>query len=156
MLDSGSGRWHRGGDQDSERPDIQFKRPAGMLALPVPVPVRGGSIELLRPYVNVDDAEFLLVIAWLTAALLPVGPYPILSLHGEQGSAKSTLARMLRLLIDPQACALLAEPASIRDLMVTARNGWLLAYDNLTDIPGWLSDSLCRLVFGAGFSGRAL
>ena len=138
----------------SERPDVQFKRPAGMLALPVPV--RGGSIELLRPYVNVDDAGFRLVIAWLTSALLPVGPYPILSLHGEQGSAKSTLARILRLLIDPQACALLAEPASNRDLMVTARNGWLLAYDNITDIPGWLSDSLCRLVFGAGFSGRAL
>ncbi len=138
----------------TERPDIQFKRPAGMLALPVPV--RGGSIELLRPYVNVDDAGFRLVIAWLTSALLPVGPYPILSLHGEQGTAKSTLARMLRLLIDPQACALLAEPASNRDLMVTARNGWLLAYDNITDIPGWLSDSLCRLVFGAGFSGRAL
>ena len=74
----------------TERPDIQFKRPAGMLALPVPG--ARGSIELLRPYVNVDDAGFRLVIAWLTASLLPVGPYPILSLHGEQGSAKSTLA----------------------------------------------------------------
>ena len=138
----------------TERPDVQFKRPAGMLALPIPV--RGGSIELLRPYVNVDDAGFRLVIAWMTAALLPVGPYPILSLHGEQGSAKSTLARILRLLIDPQACALLAEPASNRDLMVTARNAWLLAYDNITDIAGWLSDSLCRLVFGGGLAGRAL
>jgi hypothetical protein len=96
------------------------------------------------------------VIAWLTAALRPVGPYPILSLHGEQGTAKSTLARILRLLIDPQACALLAEPASLRDLRVTARNGWLLAYDNITDIPGWLSDSLCRLVFGAGIAGHTL
>jgi hypothetical protein len=137
-----------------DRPEIHFKRPGGLL--PLPVPSRGGSIELLRPYVNVDDDGFRLVIAWLTAALRPVGPYPILSLHGEQGSAKSTLARILRMLIDPQACALMAEPASTRDLMVTAINGWLLAYDNITTIPDWLSDSLCRVVFGGGFSGRAL
>ena len=25
------------------------------------------------------------MVAWLTAAIRPVGPYPILSLHGEQG-----------------------------------------------------------------------
>ena len=137
-----------------DRPDVQFRRPEGML--PLPVPERGGSIELLRRYVNVTDDGFRLVVAWLTAALRPVGPYPILSLHGEQGSAKSTLARILRLLVDPHACPLLEEPASTRDLMVTAVNGWLLAYDNISSIPNWLSDSLCRLVYGGGFSGRAL
>ena len=71
-----------------DRPEVQFRRPEGML--PLPVPARGGSIELLRPYVNVTDDGFRLAVAWLTAALRPVGPYPILSLHGEQGSAKST------------------------------------------------------------------
>ena len=143
-----------GGWELVDRPDVQFRRPEGML--PLPVPERGGSIELLRPYVNVTDDGFRLVVAWLTAALRPVGPYPILSLHGEQGSAKSTLARILRLLVDPHACPLLEEPASTRDLMVTAVNGWLLAYDNISSIPNWLSDSLCRLVYGGGFSGRAL
>jgi hypothetical protein len=137
-----------------DRPGVQFRRPEG--TLPLPVPARGGSIELLRPYLNVTDDGFRLVVAWLTAALRPVGPYPILSLHGEQGSAKSTLAKILRLLVDPHACPLLDEPASTRDLMVTAVNGWLLAYDNITAIPDWLSDSLCRLVYGGGFSGRAL
>jgi hypothetical protein len=142
------------GWQVVDRPDVQFQRPEGLL--PLPVPARDGSIDLLRPYVNLTDDGFRLMIAWLTAALRPVGPYPILSLHGEQGSAKSTLARILRLLIDPQSCPLLAEPASTRDLMVTAINGWLLAYDNITAIPAWLSDSLCRLVFGGGISGRKL
>ena len=137
-----------------DRPEIQFRRPEGML--PLPVPAHGGSIELLRPYVNVTDDGFRMVVAWLTAALRPVGPYPILSLHGEQGSAKSTLAKIVRLLVDPQACPLLVEPASTRDLMVTAVNGWLLAYDNISSIPNWLSDGLCRLVYGGGFSGRAL
>jgi energy-coupling factor transporter ATP-binding protein EcfA2 len=79
-----------------------------------------------------------------------------LVLTGEQGSGKSTLARILRFLIDPQACPLLVEPRSARDLMVTALSGWLLAYDNLSAIPTWLSDCLCQLVYGGGFAGREL
>ena len=134
------------------RPGVPFRRPLGMV--PLPVPSRGGSIELLKPYVNVTDAEFQLLIAWIAAAIRPFGPYPILAVHGEQGSAKSTLAKIVRLLIDPQASPLLAEPRSTRDLMITAVNGWLLAYDNISAIPTWLSDSLCRLAVGGGFACR--
>ena len=47
-------------------------------------------------------------------------------------------------------------PTSTRNLMATAVNGWLLAYDNISDIPRWLSDALCQLVFGGAISGRAL
>jgi hypothetical protein len=137
-----------------DRPDAQFWRPKGML--PLPVPGRDGSIDLLRPYLNLSEDDFRLLVVWLTAALLPEGPYPILSLHGEQGAAKSTVARILRHLIDPQVCALLNKPASIRDLMVTAANGWLLVYDNITKIPDWLSDGLCGIVYGTGYAGRAL
>jgi hypothetical protein len=65
-----------------DRPGAQFWRPKGML--PLPVPRRDGSIDLLRPYLNLSEDHFRLLIVWLTAALLPEGPYPILSLHGEQ------------------------------------------------------------------------
>jgi hypothetical protein len=137
-----------------DRPGVQFRRPEGHL--PFPVPSRDGSIDLLRPFVNLTESDFRLLIAWMTAALRPVGPYPILVLNSQQGSSKTTLARILRLLIDPQSCPLLSEPASTRDLVATAVNGWLLAYDNLSAIPTWLSDGLCRLVYGVGFAGRTL
>lgn len=120
------------------------------------MPSRDGSIELLRPFVNLTEGDFRLMIAWVTAALRPVGPYPILVLNSQQGTSKTTLARILRLLIDPQSCPLLSEPASTRDLVATAVNGWLLAYDNLSAITTWLSDGLCRLVYGVGFAGRAV
>jgi hypothetical protein len=70
-----------------DRPSVQFRRPEGLLALPVPA--KDGSIDLLRPYVNLNDVDFRLMLAWLTAAMLPIGPYPILVLQGEQGSAKT-------------------------------------------------------------------
>ncbi len=137
-----------------DKPAVQFNRPDGLLALPTPV--SGGLIGLLRPYVNVTNTDFQLLVAWLTAALRPVGPYPVLVLYGEQGAAKSTLARILRLLVDPQSCPLLALPRSTRDLMATALNGWLLSYDNISVLSPFLSNNLCQLVSGGGDSSRKL
>jgi hypothetical protein len=91
----------------------------------------------------------------MAAAIRPVGPYPILVLYGQHGSAKSTLSRIVRMLIDPQATPLLAQPRTIRDLMVSAVNGWLLAFDNMSSIPDWLSDGLCLLVTGGALAGHA-
>jgi hypothetical protein len=142
------------GWQVVEETRVDFARPQGHL--PLPVPGHDGSIELLRPFVNVDGSDFHLLIAWMVAALRPVGPFPVLVIQGEQGSAKSTLAKVIRQLIDPQTAPLLGEPRNADDLMVTAVNGWLLAYDNLGVLSSGLSDSLCRLATGGGISRRAL
>jgi hypothetical protein len=80
----------------------------------------------------------------------------VLVIQADQGSAKSTLAKVLRQLIDPNVAPVLAEARSIRDLMVSAANGWLLAYDNISKLPNWLSDGLCRLATGGGAATRAL
>ncbi len=135
-----------------DRPPVAFRRPEGLL--PLPVPSREGSIDLLRPFVNLKDRDFRLLVVWLAAALRPVGPYPILALYGEQGSAKSTLAKIVRLLVDPQDAPLLIEPRSTRDMMITALNGWLLAYDNISIIRRWLSDGLCMVATGGAYAGR--
>ncbi len=134
---------------------VKFARAKGMAALPMPV--GGGSLELLRPLVNAgDDQTWQLIVSWLIGALRPRGPYPLLALHGEQGSAKSTTARALKALIDPHAMPLRAEPKHEQDLMIAATNGWALAFDNLSRLPVWLSDALCRLSTGGGFGTREL
>src|SRR5262249_55534148 len=81
------------------QPDVRFRRPKGFLALPEPA--RGGSLDLLKPFLNLREDDFPLLAAWLTSALCPAGPYPILSITGEQGSSKSTLTSLARKLIDP-------------------------------------------------------
>jgi hypothetical protein len=40
--------------------------------------------------------------------------------------------------------------------MIAANNGWVLAFDNLSGLRPWLSDALCRLSTGGGFSTREL
>jgi hypothetical protein len=98
----------------------------------------------------------MLVTGWLVQAYRPRGPYPVLCLHGEQGSAKSTAAKVLRALLDPASAPLRSEPREPRDLMIAASNSWVIAYDNLSRLPEWLSDCICRLATGGGFSTREL
>ena len=63
-------------------PPVRFRRAPGML--PLPVPERGGSIEGLRSFLNLSNQnEFVLVVAWLLAALRSSGPYPLLAISGE-------------------------------------------------------------------------
>ncbi len=138
-------------------PPLKFYRPPGVATLPTPI--RGGAVSELRPFVNVptsDEADWRLMVAWLLAALRPVGPYPILILTGEAGAAKSTTARVLRSLVDPSRAPLRAEPRDLRDFMITATNSWMLALDNLSHLPLWLADALCRLATGGGLTTRKL
>ena len=138
-----------------DSPPVRFRRAAGMQ--PLPVPVCGGSITALRSFLNVKtDTDFVLVVAWLLAALRDRGPYPVLVLSGEQGSAKSTFAAILRALIDPNTAPLRALPREDRDLFITASNGHVLAFDNVSGLPAWISDTLCRLATGGGFAVRQL
>jgi hypothetical protein len=136
-------------------PPVRFRRTAGMLSLPIPV--TGGSIEDLRPYLNVrSNTDFVLIVAWALAALRDRGPYPVLALFGEHGTAKSTLAKLLRALIDPNSAPLRALPREDRDLFISAMNVHVLLFDNISSLADWISDTLCRLSTGGGFATRQL
>jgi hypothetical protein len=58
--------------------------------------------------------------------------------------------------IDPSAAPVRALPRDERELFIAARNGHVLAFDNLSGLPPWLSDTLCRLTSGGAFSTRRL
>lgn len=134
---------------------VKFLRNKGMR--PLARPEEGGCVLELAGFINVsEESDLQLIVAWLLAALRPQGPFPILVLQGEQGSAKSTTARILRSLVDPATAPIRTMPRDEHDLMIAARNSWLLAFDNLSSIPIWLSDALCRLATGGGFSTRQL
>ena len=80
----------------------------------------------------------------------------ILLVNGEQGSAKSTLCRLLRALVDPNKAALRSEPKDVRDLAIAANNAWMIGLDNMSRIGEPLSNALCRLATGGGFATREL
>jgi hypothetical protein len=90
------------------------------------------------------------------AALRDRGPYPVLALFGEHGTTKSTFAKILRSLIDPNVLPLRTLSRDERDLFIAATNGRVLVFDNISFLADWISDTLCRLSTGGGFATRQL
>jgi hypothetical protein len=132
---------------------VKLRRSSGMM--PLPYPVEGGSLSILKDFLNLmNPDDWKLIAAFIIACGRPSGPYPILCIQGEQGSAKSTACRLIRELIDPSSTPLRQTPRESRDLMISAINSWVLAFDNMSNIPLWLSDLLCRLATGGGMSVR--
>lgn len=133
---------------------VRFRRSGGMAALLDPE--RGGNLDLLRAFLNVTDDDWRLVAGWLVATVRERFPCPVLVLHGEQGSGKSTAARTVRSLIDPNTADLRRAPSDVDDLMVSAAHNHVVAFDNLSHLEPSLSDAICRLSTGGGQAKRML
>jgi hypothetical protein len=133
---------------------VKFRRTKGMGALPTPN--GDGDISKLRKFLNVDDRNYTLLLAWLINCFRPDYPFPILIVNGEQGTAKSTTSKLLRELVDPSLPPFRSSPRDERNLIIAASNSWICAFDNLSDVPNWLSDALCRISTGGGFAARTL
>lgn len=132
---------------------VTFRRSELTAALPVPVP---GSIDTLRRFLNVTDEAWALIVGWLVAAHFPAVPHPICVLQGEQGSAKSSTGRLLVSLVDPSPAPLRTAPRDVSEWVTTADGSYIVALDNLSRLPGWLSDAMCRAVTGDGLPRRRL
>ncbi len=107
-----------GGWQVTTASPVLFRHTKATLALPLPA--RSGSLAPLRELLNTADRDWPLIAAWLIAALIPPIPHPVLLLHGEQGTAKTTAARLLTSLLDPCAAQLRTAPRNIEDWAVAA------------------------------------
>ena len=77
-------------------------------------------------------------------------------IRGEQGTAKSTLVRVLKAICDPWVAENRLAPVNERDLFIAAKNTWMISLDNLSDCPDWLSDALSLLATSGSFSTRQL
>jgi hypothetical protein len=133
---------------------VRFARPKG--AKPLPVPTGKPDFSRLKKYVNVKDEDFVLMAGWLVTCFRTDIPLPLLSVGGEQGTGKTGLCKILKKVIDPRYALLTSTPKDERDLVISASNQWIVAFDNMSSIPSWLSDALCRLATGAGYSTRQL
>ena len=134
----------------------RFRRSPAMQALPRPERHPDG-ITLLREFLNVgSEDDFRMLVAWLLGSFHPKGPYPILILSGEQGSAKSTTAQTLRDLIDPAQPSTRSTPNSEQDLVIAAMHNHVLSFDNLSTIRPAMADAFCRIATGGGFGTRKL
>lgn len=134
---------------------VLFRRSGAMKPLPEPIS-DGDGLAKLQDLLNTDEEGFRLLVAWLIACFIPDLPHPILTFRGEQGTGKSYAAKMVIGIIDPSGAPKRTAPRDIKSWATQAFNSWALCLDNVSIIPDWLSDALCRAVTGDGIVDRAL
>jgi hypothetical protein len=135
--------------------DVNFVREID--DLPFPTPVEGGSIDELQNLTNcADEANFKVFVGSILMCFHPTGPYPLIYITGEQGSAKSTHSRMVASLADPRKAPLSIGQPGTKDLVAGANGVRLLGFDNVSPLPQKFSDALCQLLTGGGHRAREL
>lgn len=145
---------YKGGWEVVEQSPVLFKRTTTSGALPVPV--HGGSLDDLRRLLNVTPDTWPLALGWLIAAFFPNIPHPILLLSGGQGTGKSTAAKRLVGVVDPSPAPLRSQPRNEDNWAIAAAGSHVIAIDNVSTIPDWWSDALCKAVTGDGLVRRTL
>jgi len=133
---------------------VLFKRTA--LTGPLPEPQRGGSLDDLWQWLNVAEDDRPLVAAALVSVLFTDQPHVVLAIFGEQGTGKTTAVKVLTLILDPGPVPVRKPPRDAEAWVTAAAGSWVVGLDNLSDIPPWLSDSLCRASTGDGDVRRKL
>jgi hypothetical protein len=118
------------------------------------------SADIFDQFMNLinikGEDNKLLLKCYIISLFYPEISKPILMLHGEQGSAKSTLQELIRMLVDPSSIRTLTFPRDINELVQKLSHNYIAYFDNVSLIPEWISDQLCRAVTGSGFSKREL
>ena len=138
-----------------DRAPVLFRRSGAMAPMPPPV-LDGDGLAKLHALLNMDQPTFHQLVAWLVAAWIPDIPHPALVCKGEQGTGKSKAAQMFINLIDPSPAAKRSQPRDEKAWSRQAFASWALCLDNISTIPPWLSDTLCKAVTGDGVVDRAL
>lgn len=133
---------------------IKFIRPSSFAELPPPS--RGGDLAALQKLLQLSNAAWALVLAFIISAERPNGPYFCLLVDGEQGSGKSLLCSVLKRVVDPSLIDKLPLPGSDDQLFIQAKDSHLLVFDNASSMRNDMSDALCRLATGGAVAKRML
>lgn len=144
------GRW-----RIAKNPPVLFRSFAHQRHLPEPV--SGGDPWKVLKYMNLkDDGTRLLMMGYLVAALVPEIQVPAMALYGPPDSAKSTMLKIVKRLLDPTMPLLINRLRSIDEFPQHASQNRVLTFDNRSNLTDDFSDALCGAVTGEGFSKRRL
>lgn len=115
------------------------------------------AIDKLAELFNLKDASTkLLFKVYLVASFIPDFPHPMLVVHGDHGSAKSSFMKVIKSIVDPSSIPLMKFPKDDRNVMLAFMQNYLVYFDNMTNINKEQSDDLCRAVTGDGQFYRKL
>jgi hypothetical protein len=108
--------------------------------------------------INIEDGEGtrLLLKCYIITLFIPDIAKAALMLHGPESAGKTACQELIKSVVDPSVIPTLTFPRDIDGLIQQFSHNYVAYYDNVSILPEWLSDALCRAVTGTGFSKREL
>jgi len=119
-------------------------------------PLKGGDPWRLFKFLNISKKHQLETLVLLIAYLIPDIAHPIFHPHGPEGSAKSTLFKLIKRLIDPSGLEVMITPKDKRELVRQINRHHMPLFDNMSKIDSETSDILCMACTGGGIPKREL
>ncbi|MEI6280959.1 MAG: hypothetical protein WCP17_03110 [bacterium] len=124
---------------------------------PQVAPDSKGDIKLILKYVNITNQQHtLLLLVYIVSCFIPDFAHVILIIFGSQGSAKSTLAKMVKQIIDPSFMEVVSLTENHKELIQALDHNAFIFFDNVSFISDTTSDILCKASTGSGFIKREL
>lgn len=137
-----------------DRSPVLFER--SELVGELPLPDTSGDVTELRELLNLGQDDFDVLVGWMIAAMIPAIAHPILMLGGGQGTGKTSAARMIVGVLDESAAPARTQPKDVETHALQVAASWTTVFDNISKIPEWWSDALCKTVTGDAFTRRKL
>jgi len=103
-----------------------------------------------------SEEDQLLFMGYAASLFIPEIDHPIIMPIGPQGSAKTTMSLMTKMLIDPSKTPLLTVPDNAEKLPMMFYFNHFPVFDNCKYFPQEASDMFCRACTGGGISTRKL
>ena len=122
------------------------------------IPSKEYPENLFDQFINLinikGDQQKLLLKCYVISLFLPDIPKPIQMLYGEQGAAKTSEQEAIKDLVNPSPILTSTFPRDINELVQKMMHNYVCFFDNISFIPPWISDQLCRAVTGSGFTAK--
>ncbi len=83
-------------------------------------------------------------------------PMPVMIVHGEQDSAKSTITSTVKRIIDPSPENRISFPKKADDFYISVYNRYVSNFDNISYFDQEASDNICKVITGTSYSKREL
>jgi|APSaa5957512535_1039671.scaffolds.fasta_scaffold12717_6 hypothetical protein len=105
---------------------------------------------------RIQEEDKIVFISHLVSFFLKGFPIPIQVLHGEQGSAKTTVSGAIKSLVDPEGENALSLPEKIDDLAIMLSKRDISNFDNIDEFRKETSQFFCKAVTGTQYIKRGL
>jgi putative DNA primase/helicase len=138
---------------------VLFLRSSTFNAMPEPVRSDGADTvlaELQATFPNVRGDRMAILLAALAWSLVSSENHLLVLIHGRMNTGKSSLARLVRAIIDPNAKPYDPMPAhdTVRNLLAAGAHDRVLGLDNVSVLDRETADMLCQRLDGYGGGAR--